>query len=269
MGKFSKVLIVSDMDDTLLDKDKKIPQSNIDAIDYFTKNGGYFIIATGRSWSNTKYVWEQISGNGPVICQNGAVIVDSKTDEILKAYPVDDDFADVVRDVTAKFPEIATLIQTIAQRSYIYRANIQSKTYNSKKMTHEKYIDAELEDITPLWMKGVLFAENSVLKKAQVYIENTYPNLETNFSNEILLEVQKKGVNKGSSVYEVSRMLGIDECDVYCAGDQYNDKSMVERFNGCVPRGSEEGMIEIADYILDDCNEGAIASLISILDEKY
>ncbi|MBR5496163.1 MAG: HAD hydrolase family protein, partial [Oscillospiraceae bacterium] len=50
MKKFSKkLLLATDMDGTLLTTDKRITKENLDAIDKFTKAGGIFTIATGRS----------------------------------------------------------------------------------------------------------------------------------------------------------------------------------------------------------------------------
>ena len=45
---FEGYLLVSDMDGTLLNSEKKISKENLNAIDYFVKEGGTFTVATGR-----------------------------------------------------------------------------------------------------------------------------------------------------------------------------------------------------------------------------
>ena len=46
--KFSGITILTDMDGTLLDSNKKISEKNLNMIEYFRQNGGTFTIASGR-----------------------------------------------------------------------------------------------------------------------------------------------------------------------------------------------------------------------------
>ena len=48
MAKFDGILICTDLDGTLLKKDKTVSRENLDAIEYFKANGGYFTYVTGR-----------------------------------------------------------------------------------------------------------------------------------------------------------------------------------------------------------------------------
>ena len=48
MGKFDGIILLSDMDGTLLDDQKQISEENQRAIDRFEREGGCFCIATGR-----------------------------------------------------------------------------------------------------------------------------------------------------------------------------------------------------------------------------
>ena len=46
------ILLVSDIDGTLIDSQYQIPPRNREAIQRFMKKGGGFSIATGRSWES-------------------------------------------------------------------------------------------------------------------------------------------------------------------------------------------------------------------------
>ena len=46
MGKFDGVLLVSDFDDTLYGTDLTVSRENVEAIAYFTAEGGRFTVAT-------------------------------------------------------------------------------------------------------------------------------------------------------------------------------------------------------------------------------
>ena len=48
MKKFEGCLICTDLDGTLFRSDKTVSKENIDAIEYFKSEGGYFTFVTGR-----------------------------------------------------------------------------------------------------------------------------------------------------------------------------------------------------------------------------
>ena len=48
MKKFEGILLCTDLDGTLLRNDKSISRENLDAINYFMSEGGYFTFITGR-----------------------------------------------------------------------------------------------------------------------------------------------------------------------------------------------------------------------------
>lgn len=54
MKKFEGYLIVSDLDGTFLGKQSRIVERNVEAVRYFTENGGLFTFATGRAFYNAR-----------------------------------------------------------------------------------------------------------------------------------------------------------------------------------------------------------------------
>ena len=61
MKKFQGMLLLSDMDGTILNDKKEISQENKDAVRYFTENGGYFSLATGRSKGRWIIMWRSFT----------------------------------------------------------------------------------------------------------------------------------------------------------------------------------------------------------------
>ena len=75
MGKFDGYLICSDFDGTIY-ADGKISKENIDAIEYFQSEGGYFTFASGRNYEMfTEGAASIIKPNAPLLTYNGAVII--------------------------------------------------------------------------------------------------------------------------------------------------------------------------------------------------
>ncbi len=84
LGKFNGVLLVSDFDDTLYGEDMRITRENVEALTYFTREGGTFTVATGRARPNFAPHASHIPINAPVILSNGSALYDFRTGEMIR-----------------------------------------------------------------------------------------------------------------------------------------------------------------------------------------
>ena len=83
MKTFEGVMLISDMDGTLLNKDGNISEKNIEAIREFVSLGGRFTVATGRMKKGVEKFLDRLPINAPAIIFNGSSIYDfSKEEEI-------------------------------------------------------------------------------------------------------------------------------------------------------------------------------------------
>ena len=73
---FSKVIIMTDLDGTLLTDDKKILPQDMEAIKRFRAGGGLFSVATGRGYSMARSVVEKLELDIPAVLFNGAAVFD-------------------------------------------------------------------------------------------------------------------------------------------------------------------------------------------------
>ncbi len=78
-----KVLYVTDLDGTLLNRSSRISPASIKIINDLTAKGMLFTYATARSLVSARVVTEGLSANIPVIAYNGAFIFRPDTGEIL------------------------------------------------------------------------------------------------------------------------------------------------------------------------------------------
>lgn len=79
-----KVLYVTDLDGTLLNKEDRINPKSIKIINDLIKRGMLFTYATARSLSSASIVTEGLSADIPVIVYNGAFILNPATGEVLE-----------------------------------------------------------------------------------------------------------------------------------------------------------------------------------------
>ena len=115
MGKFDRVLIACDFDNTLvytedaLHSGGEIPPvsaQNRRAIEYFMDGGGTFCMSTGRALPAFRPLVAGIPMNGPSILFNGAAIYDFSREEYLCTAFLPDEIREHIHQVEAQMPHI-------------------------------------------------------------------------------------------------------------------------------------------------------------------
>ena len=78
------------------------------------------------------------------------------------------------------------------------------------------------------------------------------------------------GVDIGTGRLKLGELLGCAPCDIYAAGDGYNDVDMLRAAaKGFVPENGSQEALAVADYVTRTNNDGCIAHAIEILDKLY
>lgn len=268
MGKFDGVLLVSDFDDTLYGSDLRVPPVNVEAIDYFTRNGGTFTVATGRAHPTFTPHARIVNINAPVILSNGSALYDFQADrmvyETFLPQRARTDLQQLARDI----PEIGFEAYN-HDDIYVYQPN--EVTFNHLKRAGMSAAEVPIGEMPLPWSKVILQQRNEVLLRTQRYmLERWGEAYEIIFSNAVLLEMTRKGSNKGGMVDYLVRYLGMDPQRVYCVGDNQNDIPMLAR--SAIPFAPANCAREVKDWgarILCSCEEGCIAQIIAELDKLY
>ena len=100
---FKNVIIMSDLDGTLLDDKKEISQRDMESINEFCDKGGMFTIATGRGYSMARPVAEKLKLRIPAVIFNGSAVYDFDKDEFLWQSEVTQKARDYIKLVMDRF----------------------------------------------------------------------------------------------------------------------------------------------------------------------
>lgn len=85
MNRMKFKMVVTDLDGTLLNNEKKISDKDVYTLNKLYENGIKIVIATGRNYFMAKNLTEQIKNLNPVIlANNGAVVRHSDTDKLIE-----------------------------------------------------------------------------------------------------------------------------------------------------------------------------------------
>lgn len=268
MGKFDGLLLASDFDDTLYGLDLHIPQRNLEAIRYFTREGGYFVISTGRAHRTFAPYAPLIPMNAPAVLSNGAAIYDFQADKMLEQTHLP---ATAPRDLARIMEELPSLSLEVYHGEDIYVCNPNYITLAHLKKVNCSYTQCPVADMPTPWVKALFHMERDVLLQAQALLLEAHGGrYEAIFSNPRYLELTAKGSNKGGGVARVAWMLGIAPEHIYCVGDNQNDIPMLEL--SAIPFAPANSAQEVRDWgarVLCHCNDGVIGDIVDILDRLY
>ena len=208
MGKFDGVLLVSDFDDTLYGADLRVAPANVEAIDFFTRSGGTFTIATGRAHPTFAPHARIVNINAPVILSNGSALYDFEADRMVYETFLPDRAREDLQQVARDIPEIGFEAYN-HDDIYVYQPN--QVTFNHLNRAGMTAAEIPIGEIPLPWSKVILQQRNDVLRRTQTYmLERWGTEYEIIFSNAVLLEMTRKGSNKGGMVDYLVKYLGMD-----------------------------------------------------------
>lgn len=257
-------LVASDIDETLVDHDKNVPQRNVDAIKKAQEMGVIVMLATGRGTYELFDIPKKaglVRDNRFIICCNGAVIMNIKTGGIVYSQGLKYDYAKTILDY-AYANNQTCYIYTIDNK---YGLNLDSDSY------------AETQ-ITPLGDNNIDFLKDKLILKAILknkdinYLQGleidiaylTNYDVEIAYSSDMFMEINAKGVNKANALKKVCEYYAISLDDVLTIGDNYNDVAMLEEAGRSVAVANAHLQVkESASYVAQATNEeGAVGEAI-------
>lgn len=264
--RFSGILITSDFDDTFFDRGF-IPERNLNAINYFMENGGYFTINTARSVDSLQEYLPMFSINAPASLCNGAIIYDYEKQQIVESHFIDPHALTVTKEVFEKFENVRIELFTdtglaIARELAIFDEKTQSTRPKGKLVDIHSFNEP---------MARVLFiAERETIEKVADYAvkrtEGKYDHIHTSNRTHCIMPC---GASKGSALVSIANMMNIDIENTYGIGDSYNDIDMMKAAGtGVCPSNASEKVKEVCDHIVCDMMDGAVADLIELIDRK-
>lgn len=268
MGKFDKVLLVSDFDGTLNDDEGKPHESVYEAVKYFCDNGGYFTLSSGRTYQAMKHCETVKMFNAPALLCNGSMAYDFNKKEMAFFDGIGEESFDFIRDIHNKFPEISIEMYAFDETFAINLTEKTERHFTGQNLPFDS-VDDPSKTLIP-WGKVMLGCTHETTHKIQEYIASRYTDpcfLPTDGS---FIEVLKKGVNKGTALLKLADYLGVPYAQAYSVGDGYNDVDMLKAAAaGFVPCNGSEEALAVADYVVRSNNDGAVTEAIEILDRIY
>lgn len=273
-------LILSDLDETLLNDDGTIHPENIAAIQAFTQNGGYFVPNTGRSYKSVYGTLAQLGLNKTtqyVVSYNGGAIVAIAPDgqeEIVVEHGMSLTLAQKIFDLGQVNDVVDTHVYT-RDNLYIYNISATDQRYMTERQV--PYTEITTTDLSFMANEGpvmkVIFehpdpAVQQLIADAVTAVVGD--EVLVTFSSNRYVEFNPKGVDKGVTGLELADILGIARDDTAAIGDNLNDAAQIKAAGvGVAVANAKPEIKALADVVLTTTNnEAAVANFIQHYAQK-
>lgn len=237
-----KKIILTDIDGTLLNSEKKLTPKTKEALIKAQKLGHRLVLCSGRPTSGLYDLVDELDMkkyNSLLISFNGARVTECRTNKVLYNRTISiNDSKDVLNHLK-KF----NVKPMIVKDNYMYVNNVfdnmitaDGKTFNVIEYESRagKFLLCEKEDLSSF----VDYPLNKILIAGEPeYLQDNYKaimepfkdTLSCMFTASFFFEFTAKGIDKGNAIREVILPLGYKKEDIISFGDGENDISMIEQ----------------------------------------
>jgi Cof subfamily protein (haloacid dehalogenase superfamily) len=264
-------LIAIDLDGTLLTSDKEVTKNSIEALSKVMEQGVMVVVATGRPLLGLDTVIKNVPKSPYILTTNGARVVNMETGEIVLEKLIGHDTVLRIFKILRKYDCIKEIFYD--GQGYIDSAELKRIHQYHRKPEMCDYVRRTRKSVPDL-MKlineirgGADKAQaifNNMKVRDQVWRE-LYELDELNLADSLNynIEINAKGVDKGSSLKYLVESLGIEPEKVMAIGDGSNDAGMLEYAGFGVAMGNAKDRIKgIADMITVSNDEDGVAKIL-------
>ena len=263
-------LIAFDLDGTLLDRQKNIPEANLQALKAAAEAGALLVPATGRIYTGIPELIRTLPGARYFITINGAYAYDAVEDRNLYSSELSVDTCLLLIDYMDRLPVIYDCYQDnwgYITRSMFQRAGDFIPDPGIMKMMRELRtpVDNLSETLRqkgrPVQKMQMHFQDLAERDRQLKLVAELFPETAVSSSLPWNIEINSAGATKGQALKALCQALGIDLRDTLAFGDGTNDLDMIRTAGIGVAMGNgAEEVKAAADWIAPSNEEGGVAA---------
>lgn len=264
-------MIGLDLDGTLLNDKKELLPYTRHILEQALASGVVVLVATGRPWFGVPEQLRAFPGMRYALTSNGARILDVQEDKVLEEHLLSAELAKKVLDVCGKYDTLQEIYfdgQGYAPKEKMdhvekYHKNPNMWEYMRKtRIPVDDIYEVLKKENRPLDKVQALFADMGERQAAWQELEQV-EGLELVGSLKYNIEINARGVNKGTGLVALGKYLGIRREEIMACGDGDNDIQMLREVGFGVAMANADDRVKAqAQYITQSNNEEGVAKAI-------
>jgi len=263
-----KTLYLSDLDGTLLRSNERVSEYTAKVINRFVQNGGCFSYATARSIVTASKVTVGLNTEFPVICNNGAFIIENITRKLLLSNfftPVEVEYISEILNKHNIYPIVNAFINSVEQVMYIERyVTPAMQSYLDTRFgdprlfivenINELY-SGEIFELSCMDTDAVLLPIDKIFKSDNLFdcLYQKHP-----YCDDYCLELLPAKSTKANAALQLKSILSCDRLVVF--GDEINDLSLFSVADECYAMSNARPELkEIATAVIESNDNDGVA----------
>lgn len=261
-------LVVTDMDGTLLDGSGHLPAGLWPILDELHERGIVFAVASGRQYAKLARQFAEVRDRLAYIAENGTMVV--LDGEVVGLHPMDpEDVRRLVAKTRAMKDEGYRVgaVRCGRRAAYVEAADPVFARQVSAFYAHQDVVDDLLSPEDDTLKFSVYDADDAETGSGPVLREFAAPN-QVVVSTGHWLDIMAPGVNKGTAVRDLQRVLAVSPAQTVVFGDYLNDLEMMSTAEHSFAMANAHPAIIAAANNVAPSNEdlGVITTLRALLD---
>lgn len=262
-------LVACDLDETLLDDDKRAGTANVEAIAKARGAGVKFVLCTGRPFKDIRPTQKELGLYGMPgeysINFNGGAIFENEGQRLLHYEGITFEQAQALFEEGLKH-DVCLQIYTL-DHVYVWNLKEDEVRYTAGRMVTTPLPSASIEFLRDVPIVKFLYQSEDMelLHEIEEITRPINQAMEVSYSSNRYLELNKKGVSKGQGLLWLADRLGIARKETMAIGDNLNDLSMINE------AGIGVGVANVVDAVRPACdvitendhNHGAVAEALN------
>lgn len=266
----SNWLIASDIDGTLNNKLRRLPERNEKAIQKFVSMGGRFTLASGRNPQSMEKHFRRLPIAGtPAIVMNGAGLYDFQKNEMIYFSAMSKEGMNLAVEAAKKFPMVDVIV-VAKDIIYITGSGWFGKLFVAADKLDHKHI-RNIDDVPKENWGKVIFSgiPTHISKVKKHFTSLVNPDLTLMSSSIASFEILARDTHKGTAVLKLAEILGIDKSHTGAIGDYFNDFDMLKSVGvpACCGQAPKE-LKDVSEFVACHCNNGAVADYLEYIEKK-
>lgn len=261
--------VICDMDGTLLDSKKRLPQKLFSLITELKKKGVCFGVASGRQYFNLYQQFKDEAKDMLFIAENGGVMYQGETPIYADALAYEDILPVIqqARNCPDAFPILCGV-----KSAYLESDDPQFLENAKMYYTHRKQVDdimdgANIDQIA----KITVYDKRNAETNSYPFIKPVTGKLRAVVSGEDWIDVSNPDVSKGKAIAMLKQRHGLHSDDFVAFGDYMNDYEMMKEctYSYAMANAYPE-LKKVCHYeALSNDEDGVVKALCTLYDLDY
>ena len=264
-------MIGLDLDGTLLTDKKELTARTKAVISSALRRGIVVLVATGRPWMGIPEELRNFPGMRYALTSNGARIIDAQEERVIEEHLLSPELALQALEICGKYDTLQEVYfdgqgyapaDKMAVVERYHRNPSMCEYMRNTRIPVDNIAELVKEENRGLDKVQALFADME--ERTQAWRElREVSGLELVGSLRYNIEINTAGVNKGTGLVNLGKVLGIKREEIMAFGDGDNDIVMLKEVGiGVAMANAETKVKEAADYITMSNEEDGVAEAI-------